>query len=59
MLGADLLVDMLKGVAVASIGPITSKTCRELWLKVDIEPKEFTLVNLAGAIERHFCPPGL
>jgi uroporphyrinogen III methyltransferase/synthase len=58
MLGADLLVDMLKGVAVASIGPITSKTCRELGLKVDIEPKEFTLLNLAEAVERHFCPSG-
>jgi uroporphyrinogen III methyltransferase/synthase len=55
MLGADLLVDMLKGVAVASIGPITSKTCRDLGLKVDIEPQEFTLANLAEAIERHFA----
>jgi uroporphyrinogen III methyltransferase/synthase len=54
MLGADLLVDMLKGVVVASIGPITSKTCRDLGLKVDIEPKEYTLVNLAEAIEQHF-----
>jgi uroporphyrinogen III methyltransferase/synthase len=54
MMGSDLLVDMLKGVAVASIGPITSKTCRELGLKVDIEPELFTLMNLSEAIERHF-----
>ena len=54
LLGADLLVDMLKGVTVASIGPVTSKTCRELGLKVDIEPQEFTLSALSTAIQEHF-----
>ena len=54
LLGADLLVDMLKGVAVASIGPVTSKTCRELGLKVDIEPQEYTLSALSTAIQQHF-----
>jgi uroporphyrinogen III methyltransferase / synthase len=57
MLGSDLLVDMLKGVAVASIGAITSKACRELGLKVDIEPPCSTLECLASEIERHFHPP--
>jgi len=57
MLGSDLLVDMLKGVAVASIGAITSKTCRELGLKVDIEPARSTLEGLAEEIERHFNSP--
>lgn len=55
MLGRDLLVDMLKGVAVASIGPVTSRTCREIGLKVDIEPPCSTLPELVAAIERHFC----
>ena len=32
MLGEELLLDMLKGVSVASIGPITSKSCREIWV---------------------------
>ncbi len=54
LLGADLLVDMLKGVAVASIGPVTSKTCRELGLKVDIEPQQYTLSALSTAIQEHF-----
>ncbi|GFE59429.1 uroporphyrinogen-III C-methyltransferase [Geobacter sp. AOG2] len=57
MLGSDLLVDMLKGVAVASIGAITSKTCRELGLKVDIEPARSTLECLTEEIERHFHSP--
>ena len=54
LIGADLLANMLQGVAVASIGPITSKTCRELGLKVDIEPSQFTLSALSAAIQEHF-----
>ena len=54
MLGEELMLDMLKGVAVASIGPITSKSCRDLGLKVDIEPESYTLDSLADALEAHF-----
>jgi uroporphyrinogen III methyltransferase/synthase len=57
LLGADLLADMLKGVVVASIGPVTSKTCRDLGLKVDIEPQEYTLAALTDAIGKHFSIP--
>ena len=55
LLGADLLTDMLKGVAVASIGPVTSKTCRDLGLIVDIQPEEFTLSALSDAIQHYFA----
>jgi len=41
-------------VTVASIGPITSKSCRELGLKVDIEPSVYTLDALTAAVEAHF-----
>lgn len=54
MLGEELMLDMLKGVTVASIGPITSKSCRDLGLKVDIEPEAYTLDALAEALETHF-----
>jgi uroporphyrinogen III methyltransferase/synthase len=54
MLGEELMLDMLKGVAVASIGPITSKSCRDLGLRVDIEPESSTLAALVGALEAHF-----
>lgn len=54
LLGSDLLADMLKGVVVASIGPITSATCREHGLKVDIEPAAYTLDSLTSAIVAHF-----
>lgn len=57
LLGIDLLTDMLKGVTVASIGPVTSKTCRELGLKVDIEPAQHTLAALTDIIGQHFSTP--
>ena len=54
MMGEELMLDMLKGVAVASIGPITSKSCRDLGLKVDIEPESCTIDALVEALEVHF-----
>jgi uroporphyrinogen-III synthase len=38
---------------LASIGPITSQTARELGLHVDIEAKEFTIDGLVNAIVQH------
>lgn len=42
----------LDGVQVASIGPVTSSTLRELGLRVDIEAKKFTIPGLVEAILR-------
>jgi uroporphyrinogen-III synthase len=42
-----------KRVTIASIGPITSQTARELGLQVHIEAKEFTIEGLLEAIVRH------
>lgn len=55
MMGEEMMLDMLKGVVVASIGPITSKSCRDLGLKVDIEPQSYTLDALVEALEAHFA----
>ncbi|ACM19658.1 uroporphyrinogen III C2,C7-methyltransferase and uroporphyrinogen III synthase [Geotalea daltonii FRC-32] len=54
MVGENRLLKLLDGVAIASIGPITSKTCRELGLAVDIEPATYTLDALTAAIVNHF-----
>ena len=54
MLGEERMLDMLKGVTVASIGPITSKSCRDLGLKVEVEPEVYTLDSMVEAIETHF-----
>ena len=40
----------LKGVKLASIGPVTSSTLRELGLPVDIEAEEYTIPGLIKAI---------
>lgn len=45
--GADLAE-----VCIASIGPQTSKTCRELLGRVDVEATEYTLEGLTQAIVR-------
>ncbi len=39
---------------VASIGPVTSQTCRKRGLKPDIEAKQFTLDGLAQAIVKYY-----
>ena len=47
---ADLV---MQHTQIASIGPITSQTARELGLHVDIEAKEFTIDGLVNAIVQH------
>jgi len=42
----------LKGVRLASIGPVTSSTLRELGLRADIKAREFTIPGLVDAIVR-------
>jgi uroporphyrinogen-III synthase len=42
----------LHGVRLASIGPVTSSTLRELGLQADIEASEFTIPGLVDAIVR-------
>ena len=43
-------IERLNGVRVASIGPITSKTARELGIRVDAEPERYTVEGLVEAI---------
>jgi uroporphyrinogen-III synthase len=47
----------LDGIQLASIGPVTSSTLRELGLRVDIEAKEFTIPGLVEAIVRGVASP--
>jgi uroporphyrinogen III methyltransferase/synthase len=44
----------LEGVKIACIGPITADTARELGLRVDIQPKDFTVAALAKEIAEGF-----
>ncbi|HZO74240.1 MAG TPA: uroporphyrinogen-III synthase [Ktedonobacteraceae bacterium] len=52
--GAGPLMDLVtQHTQLASIGPITSQTARELGLHVDIEAKSFTIHGLVKAIIQH------
>lgn len=44
---------LLSGVCLASIGPQTSKTCRAVLGRVDLEAREYTLEGLTAAIVNH------
>lgn len=54
ILGENRFLHLMEGVTVASIGPITSKTCRDLGLDVQIEPAEYTLDALAAEMVKYF-----
>jgi uroporphyrinogen III methyltransferase/synthase len=44
-----------KGIRVASIGPITSKTARDRGLKIDIEARRHDIEGLVEAIRKFFA----
>jgi len=44
---------LLANVCIASIGPQTSKTCRELIGRIDLEAQEYTLEGLTTAIAEY------
>ena len=50
LLGSDEPVRTLHGITIASIGPVTSATLRELGLPVDVEAKEYTIPGLVKAL---------
>jgi uroporphyrinogen-III synthase len=52
--GENNVGELLRGVAIASIGPITSQTIRKLGLTVAIEADPSTIPGLVRAIEGHF-----
>ncbi|MEW6673011.1 MAG: uroporphyrinogen-III C-methyltransferase [Thermodesulfobacteriota bacterium] len=45
---------LLKDVAVASIGPITTDTARKLGIKVHITAQDYTIPGLCRAIQQYF-----
>jgi uroporphyrinogen III methyltransferase/synthase len=47
---ADLVGTDTRGASIASIGPITSGTLRELGMRVDVEAAEYTIPGLLAAI---------
>ncbi|MDZ4183799.1 MAG: uroporphyrinogen-III C-methyltransferase [Desulfuromonadales bacterium] len=56
ILGASDFNRLVAPLAIASIGPITSKSCMKLGLSVEIEPIEYTLHALAEALVNYYSP---
>jgi uroporphyrinogen III methyltransferase/synthase len=54
ILPADQFKQLIEGVTVASIGPITTDTAIDLGFTVDITAEEFTIAGLCGAILNHY-----
>jgi uroporphyrinogen III methyltransferase/synthase len=45
---------LLKGIVIACIGPITAQTAKRLGMKVQIQPKQYTIPGLTQAIADYF-----
>lgn len=54
LLPPDRFESLIDGVTVASIGPITADTARELGFKVDIMAQDYTIEGLCEAILQHY-----
>jgi uroporphyrinogen III methyltransferase/synthase len=55
LLGKGDINKKLKGIAIASIGPVTSRTVKGWGLDVHIQPKEYTIPALTEAITKYFA----
>ncbi len=54
LLREEDLKKLLKGTAIACIGPITAKTAKRWGMKVKIQPKQYTIPGLTQAIVEYF-----
>ena len=50
LLDSENRAEPLRGITIASIGPVTSATLRELGLRVDVEAAEYTIPGLVKAL---------
>jgi uroporphyrinogen III methyltransferase/synthase len=54
LLKKENLKELLKGMAIACIGPVTARTAKEWGMKVQIQPKQYTIPGLTQAISQYF-----
>ena len=54
LLAGRAIQEVLRGTAIASIGPVTSATLRKLGLQVTLEAAESTIPGLVQALRDHF-----
>jgi uroporphyrinogen III methyltransferase/synthase len=56
LLKKENLKKLLKGIPIACIGPVTARTAKGWGMKVQIQPKQYTIPALAQAISQYFAP---
>ena len=54
LLKKEDLKELLKGIAIACIGPVTARTAEGLGLEVHIQPQEYTIPSLTQAISEYY-----
>jgi len=54
MLGQKEYIQLVNGVTVACIGPVTAKTAEEYGMKADIMPKDYTIPALVEAMVEYY-----
>jgi uroporphyrinogen III methyltransferase/synthase len=54
LLNKEDLKKLLKGIAIACIGPVTAKTAKEWGMMARIQPKQYTIPGLTKAIVEYF-----
>jgi len=52
--GQEAVADLLRSVAIASIGPVTAEAAQQCGISTSIMPDEYTIPGLVRAIVQHF-----
>jgi len=56
LLNENDLKKLLRGITIACIGPITAQTAKKWGMRVQIQPKQYTIAALTQAIADYFAP---
>ena len=59
LLKKEDLKKLLDGIAIACIGPITARTAKKCGMRVQIQPKQYTISGLTQAIAEYFAKRNL
>ena len=55
LLKKEDLRKLLKGIAIACIGPVTARTAKRWGMKVQVQPKQYTIPSLTRAVSQYFA----
>jgi uroporphyrinogen III methyltransferase / synthase len=55
LLKKEDLRKLLKGIAIACIGPVTARTAKQWGMRVQVQPKQYTIPSLTRAVSQYFA----